>query len=366
MRKTALLIPIYEPEELCLGFLSLFKKEDFDYFLIVDDGSGEKYQEAFKSFEEKTVFKVIGYPVNKGKGHALKHGIQYLRDLDPEISLIVTADGDGQHAYEDILRVKETGFNNPGSLVLGSRLFDKKRMPLTSRVGNWYSSVKFRLLTKKKVRDTQTGLRAISSELFPLALSTPGNRYDYEEEFLTEAVRDYPLIQVDIEAIYLNENKSSHFRPVIDSILINKRIFLYVLASVLSWGVDLGLFYLFSNHIFVNNAETQVYVSTILARVASGAVNFFLLFFFVFDKRENMAMKLLKYFSLFLVNMGLSSTLTYLFRSMPANLTFVKLIVDTAIAIANYFINRLWVFSRKKSKKNKVARCAGKNITNLD
>jgi hypothetical protein len=40
---TALVIPIYCPNEKVLPFLKSFKANDFGLFVVVDDGSGEQY-----------------------------------------------------------------------------------------------------------------------------------------------------------------------------------------------------------------------------------------------------------------------------------------------------------------------------------
>ncbi|MCR5505416.1 MAG: bifunctional glycosyltransferase family 2/GtrA family protein [Bacilli bacterium] len=354
MEKVALVIPIYEPEENCLCFLKSFKPDDFDYFLIVNDGSSEQYDHIYEEIERQTLFKVVGYRPNKGKGHALKYGFKYLMDLDKDIKYFVTADGDGQHAYDDILHVKNVTMANPQALVLGSRVFDKKAMPRKSWMGNRISSLKFKILTKQTIRDTQTGLRGIPYPLFDLAINTEGNRYDYENYFLEEAVKEAELIQIDIASIYINDNKGSHFRPVRDSLIINKAVVLYALVSLMSWGLDLGLFHLLSNFVFTSSAVSQVYLSTLLARVTSGFFNFLFLFLFVFDKREKFSKKLMKYSVVFVINLGLSATLTYAFKSLPTSLTFVKFVVDMVISIINYFVNRLWVFTSKKMRKKKI------------
>jgi glycosyltransferase involved in cell wall biosynthesis len=105
--KQALFIPIYQPSEKVLPFLAQFKNGDFERMIVVDDGSGVNYQNLFRS-KRATRFEVISYPTNGGKGHALKTAIRYLIDHCPEIQGIVTADGDGQHAYADILKVRDS------------------------------------------------------------------------------------------------------------------------------------------------------------------------------------------------------------------------------------------------------------------
>lgn len=54
----------------------------------------------------------------------------------------------------------------------------------------------------------------------PLALSTEGDRYEYEMNFLVEAVKTAPLVMIPIETVYEKGNAGSHFRPVRDSLLI--------------------------------------------------------------------------------------------------------------------------------------------------
>ncbi len=352
MTKVALLIPVYEPEEGALDFLCQFKEGDFDDFVLVNDGSGPAFEAIFDRIRNETVFHVIDYPENHGKGYALRFGIEELLRRNEQLATIITADGDGQHAYKDILRVKETALANPNDIVLGNRAFDPKTVPLASKIGHALAKISFKTSSRQKIDDVQTGLRAIPESLFELALQTPGNRYDYESDFLLEAAKEVKIIPIDIEAIYIDHNRNSHFRPFIDTIVIYKKVILYILASLASWGIDLGLFYLFSTYVFTSNSEMQVYASTIVARIISGFFNFVMLFF-VFDRARGFGRKFWKYMILFFVNLGLSSTLTYLFKFLPAALTFIKFVVDAIISIANYFVNKIWVFARKRRKSPK-------------
>ena len=350
--KKALLIPIYEPNDKVVPFLSNFKKEDFDYFLVVNDGSDkEKFGPIYEQIEKETVFEVIGYDTNKGKGHALKHGMEYLFNKD-ELDFVITADGDGQHSYKDILKIRDSAISTPNTLILGSRNFNLPGIPRNSRVGNKFTSKYFKISTGKKLKDTQTGLRAIPSELFHLALTTKGERYEYEMNFLTDAVRNYPYKEVDIETIYENQkNETSHFRPFIDSVIIYKTPLLYILISLLSFGIDISLFHIFSSFVFTGNSEQQVFLSSVIARVISGIFNFLMFHFVVFRSHDELGKKALKYWLLWTINLGLSSGLTYAFKYLPAHLTFIKFIIDMILAVVNYIINLSLIFVRKKIKK---------------
>ena len=53
----------------------------------------------------------------------------------------------------------------------------------------------------------------------------PGERYEYEMNVLLELVRrDVPILEMEIETIYIDNNASSHFRPVRDSFRIYGQI----------------------------------------------------------------------------------------------------------------------------------------------
>jgi glycosyltransferase involved in cell wall biosynthesis len=343
--KQALVIPIYQPNEKVLPFLATFKKDDFALLLVVDDGSGVSYQPIFDAIKALKTFEVLSYPKNGGKGHALKTAFHFLAEHHPEISGVVTADGDGQHAYKDILAFRDALNAHPDSLVMGVRDFSGKDVPSHNRIGNRLSALYFRLATGVKLGDTQTGLRAIPSALFPLALESKGERYEYEMNFLLEAVKEAPLIQVGIETIY-DGNKSSHFHPFRDSLRIYKTPILYLFVALLSEGLDLGFFTLFAS-IGPNDALYKILVATVGARLLSGAFNFSLEYFLVFENQGGFAKKMGRYALIFFLNMGLSFGFTYAFDYLPANLTFIKFVVDFVLFVANYFVARGWVFAKK-------------------
>jgi glycosyltransferase involved in cell wall biosynthesis len=359
--KQALVIPLYQPNEKVLPFLEEFKREDFARFVIVDDGSGVSYQATFDAIKARGLFEVLSYPKNGGKGHALKTAYAYLKEQCPDIEAIVTADGDGQHAYSDILKVRDALKANPTSLVMGVRDFSAKDVPHHNKVGNRLSALYFRLATGVKLSDTQTGLRGIPSNLFALALESRGERYEYEMNFLMEAVKEAPLVQIPIQTIY-DGNKSSHFHPVRDSLRIYKTPLLYILVALLSEGIDLGFFSLFTA-IGPSDTLYKILVATVGSRLLSGSFNYTMGYFLVFENNGGFAKKLGRYALVFFLNMGLSFGLTYAFNYLPANLTFIKFVVDLVLFTANYFVARGWIFARKlahkKDDKHKAEKASG-------
>ena len=80
---------------------------------------------------------------------------------------------------------------NPSHLVLGARAFVGK-VPARSRFGNKVTAGLFHLITGQKVTDTQTGLRAFTTNLIPFMLKIEGQRYEYEMNVLLAASKSFP------------------------------------------------------------------------------------------------------------------------------------------------------------------------------
>jgi putative flippase GtrA len=346
--KRALVIPIYQPNAKVLPFLKSMNPSDFDAFVVVDDGSGEPYKAIFDEIRTLPGFAVISYLPNKGKGHALKEAFAYLTNRYPDLEGIVTADGDGQHAYSDILKIRDALEEHPGQLIMGVRDFNAPDVPKRNRKGNHFSSGYFHLATGKKLSDTQTGLRGIPARLFPLALNVYGSRYDYEMNFILDASKDGDFVEVPIQTIY-DDNKSSHFHPVRDSMRIFRTPILYGVVALLSVAIDLGIFSIFD--VYWPERKTiwwQILVSTVVARLISGTFNFSMNNFVVFKNQGGFARKLLKYLLVYFINMGLSFALVWAFSYLSGPLTLIKFVIDAILFVINFFIEQGWVFARKR------------------
>ena len=229
-------IPAYEPDERLIDIAESLERSDLTRIVITDDGSGSEYTPVFIRAEELGCI-IVRHEHNLGKGAALKTAIEKaVRQFGTEIG-IVTADADGQHLPRDIIRVCDALAGNPDHLVLGVREFDSGNVPARSAFGNRITSALFRLGTGISCSDTQTGLRGIPPALLPLAQRVKGDRFDYEMNFLVEAVKSAPLIMIPIETVYERGNAGSHFRPVRDSFLIYKESLQKLAAGLAAAGL---------------------------------------------------------------------------------------------------------------------------------
>lgn len=286
----AILIPAYKPDDKLVALTDQLLTHDDLKLVVVDDGSGEAFRPVFEALDKRVT--LISYPDNKGKGGALKTGIRYIMDHMPECERLVTADADGQHRYADIRRVLDKSEEMPGALVLGSRAFDGD-VPLRSRFGNAMTRQVFAIASGVKVRDTQTGLRGFDRDGMRLFVDVPGDRYEYEINMLLTAARaEMPIYEVTIETVYLNDNESSHFNPLKDSLRIYACILKFACSSLICFGIDYVLFQLLRTFI------PLTWVSNLLARIVSASVNFMLNKKLVFKGNEKTLPAVLKYAAL--------------------------------------------------------------------
>ena len=345
-----ILIPAYNPDEKLLALLPRLK-ERFEHIVLVNDGSTTG-----KDVFEKAaplVDAILVHEKNRGKGAALKTGFAYIGDAAD----VITADADGQHTPEDIAKVAEGLKTHRDGLVLGVRSFSGK-VPLRSRFGNWWTRWFFFLMTGLMIRDTQTGLRGIPAALVPRVAKIPGERYEYEMAMLADA-KHHPSrpLQIPIETVYLDENATSHFNPVLDAIRIYRSLFQFCISSVLSFLIDNGVF---AAVIWVMAAKDtprrdDVLVALVAARVISSHFNYFYNRFVVFRRgdapRKGPHRSYYGYFGLVFAVGAASYALTEgcsaLLDVQGVAITVVKIVADTVLFVASYLIQKKFIFARR-------------------
>lgn len=224
------LIPAYEPDEKLIELVSSLKSEGFAV-IVVNDGSSDKYDCIFNSLHSDT--HIITLPHNCGKGAALKAGFRYINEQLPYIDGVITCDADGQHKVEDVIRVSNA-LESGEKFVLTMRK-PRKGIPLRSKVGNTMSRVVYALLTNRYLSDNQSGLRGFAREHINWLLAVEKDKYDYEMNVLYYAAKKSIRIHtIYIEAIYIDDNESSHFSPVKDTVRIYKSLFRLAMGSFIS------------------------------------------------------------------------------------------------------------------------------------
>jgi len=209
MPEVGILIPAYEAGRTVAGVVSACREiAGASSIIVIDDGSTDdtlaKARDAGPT--------CIRHPQNRGKGAALCTGFTEASRLGWDAA--ITIDADGQHDPVAIPTfIEEYNRCGPG-IIIGTRRRTGK-MPLVRRASNRLSSSVVSWLAGQRVRDSQSGYRLITREVWEtVPLST--NRYDMETEMLVRAARrGFAICAVPIPTVYADE--TSHFHPFRDT-----------------------------------------------------------------------------------------------------------------------------------------------------
>lgn len=354
--KLIVIIPAYEPPKKFVDY-AVRVAEFAGELVVVNDGSGQNYDDIFEKIQQIENVKYITYGENHGKGYALKQAFQYCADKYDEGYVCVTADCDGQHDIADIMRVAEASFAHPSALVLGARDFDLPCVPQRSKIGNKNIRRIFRLLYGLEISDTQTGLRGFSVKLAKRFLSVKGDRFEYEMDMLIYSKKkDISILEVPIPTIYPNDPAEhvSHFKAIRDSVRILgaviKNLNLYILSSALSGILDILVFFILSSIVLGEISAINTLIATVSARVASSLLNFILNRKYVFaGKNKN---SIYRYYILWFCQLGASYGLVFIFGNiLGLPLTPMKLAGDLLLAIFSYQIQQHWVFKSRSGDR---------------
>lgn len=334
-----ILIPSYEPDERLLFLIRQLREIGSFPIVVVDDGSGEAYSQLFISARELGCT-VITHNENKGKGHALKSGFRYFMQKGVTDG-IVCADSDGQHLPQDIMKIANSIEEHNHPIVLGCRRFTGK-VPFRSRFGNTATRLVYTFATGKRIYDTQTGLRGYSADMLDWLCRIPGERFEYEMNLLLEApAAGYSFHEVPIDTVYLDHNKSSHFRPIIDSARIYAPFLKFSISSLSSALIDILLLALI--HFF----SSSLLLAVLGARLTSSIFNYTMNKRFVFDRDKPSAIRtsMPKYFALVILILLLNYGLMHVFNErIGVPLLVAKLLTEAVLFIFSYWAQRKFVY----------------------
>jgi len=183
------------------------------YVVVVDDGSRDQTAAVAADCADH----VVRFSSNRGKGAALRAGIQVAASR--AAPAVLTIDADGQH--DPACAPRLLAALEAADMVIGVRSRRGSPMPWHRRVSNALSAAAVSACAGRAIADSQSGYRAFRvagiSQLVP-----DGDRYEYETDVLIQAARaGLRIAWVSIPTIY---GAPSHFRPVRDSARIVRTV----------------------------------------------------------------------------------------------------------------------------------------------
>jgi len=340
------LIPAYNPTDQLVDYVRSLSNADFAAVIVVNDGSNEQCDHIFRELSCNDKVIVLHHAINMGKGAALKTGFNYVYCFFRECVGVVTVDADGQHLTEDAINVAEALHGAPESLTMGVRRFSSD-VPIRSRIGNNITNRLFDCLIGKKLTDTQTGLRGIPMDFLPSILKIGANGYEFELDMLLACKYSGRRInEVPISTIYIDNNSGSHFNPVIDSMKIYYVLFRYLITSLITAMIDLIVF------VLVIKVIGSIGMAQAMGRLIGLVFNYAAVSKLVFYSEQEHKTTLPKYLILVTVS-GLISyfSINEISANLGINIILAKMVAESVIFLANFAIQRDFIFTRSVTKK---------------
>lgn len=197
----------------------------------------------------------------------------------------------------------------------------------------------------------QTGLRAFSTGLIPQFLSIPGERYEYEMNVLLACSRiGIPILEEEIETIYIDGNAFSHFDTVKDSWRVYKEILKFSSASLISFLVDYGLYSLFTLLTSGLGNILSILISNTGARIMSASVNYTINRKLVFQSKAHVVRSAVQYAVLAVgILIGNTVVLSVLADYLGVNRYAAKLITELFFFLMSWLVQRKVIFRTGKN-----------------
>lgn len=181
------IMPFFNEENTLEMAVTNLVNEDFaSEIILVNDGSNDKSYEIASRLQNKHEFvKLIESKENKGKGHALKLGINVASK-----KYIGVLDADLEYSPNDLKNLfKEIDINNL-DIVCGSRFigdFKRDNIYVRTYLANKFLSMFFSIIHREKVTDIATCLKVFRKTLFD-SIDLKANGFSIEVEILAKTL----------------------------------------------------------------------------------------------------------------------------------------------------------------------------------
>jgi glycosyltransferase involved in cell wall biosynthesis len=185
------ILPAYQLEGSIAGIVERTRPH-VDHVIVVTDGSRDGTAAA-----ARRAGAIVPLPRDvRGKGRAIRHGIEAARATGAEYAVLM--DADGQHLPEELAVLLAPLRSGSADVVIGSRMLGTLRTSRLNVFGNAVLKLISFAVTGCWMTDTESGYRAFrAADLCALPLVAPG--YEIETELLLRALhRRLRIVEVPI------------------------------------------------------------------------------------------------------------------------------------------------------------------------
>jgi glycosyltransferase involved in cell wall biosynthesis len=213
-KKYAALIPAYNEEKNIREVIVHLKSHPHIDIIVVDDGSIDKTAEIAR----KMGVTVLKHKINKGKGEALKTGLNYILK-NHNADYVVLVDADMQYNPREATKLLKLLEKDKADFVMGYR--DWKKVPFRHRLGNLVWRFFFNLFFGTKLKDTNCGFMALNRNAVEKIKKHIHGGYIIENSMLASAIKNRLRIrQVKVSVFYKEKSRIERGIRIVFGVLI--------------------------------------------------------------------------------------------------------------------------------------------------
>ncbi len=195
--------------------------------IVVDDGSTDN---TFNICKNNGVL-ALRHETNKGKGEAIKTGLEYLLNNHPEFTHLVLMDADMQYHPQEALKIFDALKSKNSDFVMGQR--DWTEVPFRHRLGNFVWRTTFNLLFKRDFKDTNCGMIGLNKNAVEKLKDHILGGYIIDNSMLIGAIKNNLIIdQVPVNVSYHRKSK------VVRGVRVVAGVLLYILREGLRYRLS--------------------------------------------------------------------------------------------------------------------------------
>ena len=183
--KLSVIIPVYNEKNTIGKILDKVLAVPLEKeVILVDDCSKDGSREILKNMNRSGVVTVF-HDVNKGKGAAIRTGLQYVTG-----DVVVIQDADLEYDPNEYLKLIEPIKSGHADVVYGSRFSGKtEKMSLSHYLGNKALTIATNVLYGTKLTDMETCYKMVKAPIFK-AMKLRANRFDFEPEITAKLLKN--------------------------------------------------------------------------------------------------------------------------------------------------------------------------------
>lgn len=323
-----ILMPVYNPREEIINYIKKLKKERYS-IVVVNDGSDEKYHSIFESLVDDCT--IINYPVSKGKGNAIKKGLNFIKENNQDRKGILILE-------EDYPIDKMTQLNE---------LFKQEKIFFIHTKGKRIFSKIFSMIYHQEFKNVDSRIIGFSMKYLDQMLNVDENCY--EVQVLIDCVQK----EIIVKEIVVDQNKECfHLKNNNRNILyvIFLHLFRFISSSVISSVIDVLLAWLLLDvlKIWMTSDFWRIAIASLVARVISTVENYIYNKKIVFKERTETKQTAIRFLILTVVITILSTLFVYVFSTLGImSEKLAKPVGDLLLFLLSYNVQMKWVFSKE-------------------